>query len=99
LPAPPRSRGSLLEMYHSSAARCPSRLSFGTFAAQLPVGSGDRADSARLHRDVVLLSDSFGPRDHDHLENLDRVAASLRAEFAAAGASVSDQSWQVDGRA
>ena len=56
------------------------------------------ADSARLRRDVVALTDSFGPRDHDHPENLDRVATFVREAFAAAGGRVADQSWQVDGR-
>lgn len=56
------------------------------------------ADSARLRRDVEALCDSFGPRDHDHPENLDRVAAFVREAFAASGGRVADQSWEVDGR-
>jgi len=56
------------------------------------------ADSVRLRRDVEALCDSFGPRDHDHPENLDRVAAFVREALAASGGRVADQSWEVDGR-
>jgi len=56
------------------------------------------ADSSRLRRDVEMLALSFGPRDHDHPENLDRVAAFVREAFESAGARVAEQSWQVDGR-
>ena len=68
---------------------------------QLPVvrrAAAALADSSRLRQDVETLTSSFGPRDHDHPENLDRVAAFVRDAFAAAGAQVADQSWQVDGR-
>lgn len=40
---------------------------------------------------------SFGPRDYRHPETLDRVAAFVRDEFAAAGARVSEQPFAVDG--
>lgn len=56
------------------------------------------ADSARLRHDVETLALAFGPRDHDYPENLERVAAFVRDAFAAAGARVAEQSWQVDGR-
>lgn len=56
-----------------------------------------QADTARLERDVRLVSTGFGARDYRHPGNLDRLAAHLGDEFAAAGARVSEQTFAVDG--
>lgn len=55
-------------------------------------------DAARLEAHVRLLSETFGPRDGGHPENLDRAAAYLRQEFERAKAAVSEQPFQVGGR-
>jgi Zn-dependent M28 family amino/carboxypeptidase len=55
-------------------------------------------DVARLEREVRLISTTFSPRDHLHPENLDRIAAYVRDEFAAAGGRVSEQPFSVNGR-
>jgi Zn-dependent M28 family amino/carboxypeptidase len=45
-----------------------------------------------------MLSESFLPRDWKHPENLDRAAAYIRAEFAQAGGTVSEQPYEMDGK-
>lgn len=57
------------------------------------------ADAQRLRADVKRLSVDFYPRSYDRPENLDRVAAWLRAEFERAGARVSEQPVMVEGQA
>jgi len=55
-------------------------------------------DPARLEIHVRALSESFGPRDESHPENLDRCAAYIRREFESAHARVSEQPFTVDGK-
>ena len=55
-------------------------------------------DSARLERDVRLVSTTLSPRDYLHPENLDRIAAYVGEELAQAGGRVSAQPFAVDGR-
>lgn len=76
------------------------------FAITQPVmfrgaASNDRppVDAARLEAHVRMLSETLGPRDEGHPENLDRAAAYLRQEFERAqAASVSEQPFQAHGR-
>jgi Zn-dependent M28 family amino/carboxypeptidase len=53
---------------------------------------------ARLAAHVHALSVNFSPRDFTHTENLDRAAAYIRDEFTKAGALVTEQPFQVNGR-
>jgi len=55
-------------------------------------------DSARLERDVRLISTNLSPRDYLHPENLDRIAVYVSEELAKAGGRVSGQPFAVDGR-
>jgi Zn-dependent M28 family amino/carboxypeptidase len=55
-------------------------------------------DPARLEIHVRALSESFGPRNAAHPENLDRCAAYIRGEFESAHARVSEQPFTVNGR-
>jgi Zn-dependent M28 family amino/carboxypeptidase len=54
-------------------------------------------DAARLEAHVRALSESLGPRDEGHPENLDRAAAYVRQEFERAQAAVSEQPFQAGG--
>ena len=56
---------------------------------------GPQADPARLERDTRRLSLGFLPRDAGHPENLDRAAAFIKTELAAAGGKVSEQVFRV----
>jgi hypothetical protein len=56
------------------------------------------ADAERLEADVRAISTEYFPRDHLHPENLDRLAAHLSEEFEAAGARVTEQPFEVEGR-
>lgn len=59
-------------------------------AADLPV---------RLEAHVRMLSETLAPRDHEHGENLDRVAAYVAGELRAAGAAeVVEQPFTAGGR-
>ena len=55
-------------------------------------------DPDRLRAHVVMLADTLAPRSAVHIENLDRAAEYIRTVFAAAGAAVSFQEFDVDGR-
>jgi len=55
-------------------------------------------DVRRLKHDVRLISTTFSPRDHLHVENLDKVAAYLHDELATAGGRVSEQTLLAHGR-
>ncbi|MEW6732892.1 MAG: M28 family peptidase [Acidobacteriota bacterium] len=55
-------------------------------------------DTARLQAHVLMLSQQLVPRDSEHPENLDRVAAYIREQFVAAKANVSEQPYQVNGK-
>jgi len=54
-------------------------------------------DPARLEAHVRKLSIELGPRDADHIENLDRVAAYVKDEFSQTTAQVSEQVYRVQG--
>lgn len=81
-------------------------LAVAWFVITQPVMSGGAAgddnppvDAARLEAHVRMLSETLGPRDEGHPENLDRVAAYLRKEFEGAKAvAVSEQPFQSRGR-
>jgi len=62
------------------------------------VNSVVSVEPARLQAHVRMLSETFFPRDADHPENLDRVAAYLRQEFEQAKGKVSEQPYQVRGQ-
>jgi Zn-dependent M28 family amino/carboxypeptidase len=76
------------------------------FAVTQPIMFRDSAvdhrppvDVARLEAHVRLLSETFAPRDYNHPENLDRVAAYLRKEFERANAAVvSEQPFESRGQ-
>src|SRR5215468_6651381 len=55
-------------------------------------------DPTKLETHVLTLSQSFGPRDESHPENLDRCAAYIRREFERANARVSEQPFTVAGK-
>jgi Zn-dependent M28 family amino/carboxypeptidase len=55
-------------------------------------------DPSRLAEHVSVISGLLTPRDESHPDNLDRVAAYVRQEFEAAGARVSEQPYQADGK-
>src|SRR5215813_13552751 len=55
-------------------------------------------DPARLEHHVRKLSVELHPRDESNPENLDRVAAYIRVEFANLGARLLDQSFTVNGK-
>jgi Zn-dependent M28 family amino/carboxypeptidase len=59
--------------------------------------TGD-ADARRLERDVRAIVADFGPRDHAHPDNLERVAAYIEATMRGAGARVDAQPYAVAGR-
>ena len=54
-------------------------------------------EPGRLEAHVRRLSEAFFPRDAGHPENLDRVAASIRQEFARAKGRVAEQPYEVNG--
>ena len=56
-----------------------------------------QADAAALERDVRQIVTAFGPRDFRNPQNLDRVAAYIREQFAATGARVVEQPFTVNG--
>ena len=63
--------------------------------AKRPVPTVD-ADRLRTH--VVNLSERFSPRSVEHPQNLQQAARYIAEEFARAGAAVSEQPYQVEGR-
>ena len=61
---------------------------------------GNRAvsvESGRLEAHVRRLSKTFFPRDAQHPENLDRLAAYIRQEFERADGKASEQPYEVNG--
>ncbi len=64
--------------------------------AAVPTEAG--VDSERLKTHVLKLSEDYFPRDADHVENLDRVAAYIRSEFELAKGQVSEQAFPVGPR-
>jgi Zn-dependent M28 family amino/carboxypeptidase len=67
--------------------------------ADPPPAGGPRADPERLRRHVETIALALGPRDAEHPDGLDRVAAYVAAELRGAGADVADQPFAVHGRA
>jgi len=55
-------------------------------------------DPSRLRAHVHKLSVELVPRDENHLENLDRVAAYIKSEFSHTSAIVSEQPYRVNGK-
>lgn len=53
---------------------------------------------ARLEATVRALSERYVPRDHRHVDNLDAVARYISDELQQTGATVSEQTWQANGR-
>ena len=56
------------------------------------------ADPRRLERDVRAIVADFGPRDHLHPENLERVADYIENAMKGAGARVTSQRYDVAGK-
>ena len=59
--------------------------------------SAARVDPRSLETHVRTLSESLGPRDASHPENLERVAAYVRQKFAEAGGRIREQAYMVGG--
>ena len=55
-------------------------------------------DPSRLEAHVRKLSTEFGPRDFNHPENLDQVAAYIKTELSQTGAFVSEQVYRVQAK-
>ena len=55
-------------------------------------------DPLRLQEHVRKLSIELSPRDENHIENLDRVAAYIKDEFSQTTALVSEQPYRVQGK-
>jgi hypothetical protein len=55
-------------------------------------------DPVRLEQHVRMLSQTLAPRDASHIENLDGVAAYIRAELERRGGRVSEQPYKVEER-
>jgi Zn-dependent M28 family amino/carboxypeptidase len=73
-------------------------------ALAIVVSSAAHADSAavadpqRLEHDVRAIVADFGPRDHQHPENLERVAGYIEDALKSAGARVTSQRYDVAGK-
>lgn len=59
---------------------------------------GVQVDAAALRRDVEYLVKAFVPRDAFYPDNLQRMARYLTERFTEAGARVSRQEYEIDGR-
>ncbi len=55
-----------------------------------------RVDSSRLKAHVAKISGELSPRNESNVENLNRVASFIRAEFEKAGGLISDQPYEVN---
>ncbi len=60
-----------------------------------PISGTVKPELLKVH--VTALSQKFFPRDHNHPENLNRVADYIRMSFMATGTSVEDQPFEVNG--
>ena len=60
--------------------------------------SARTVDPSRLEAHVRKLSIELGPRDMDHIENLDRVATYIKDELNQTSAYVSEQAYRVQGQ-
>jgi hypothetical protein len=63
-----------------------------------PAAGPARADPERLRRHVETIAHALGPRDLEHPDGLDRVAAYVAAGLRAASADVAEQPFDVGGR-
>lgn len=52
----------------------------------------------RLRSHVVMLSETFAPRNYKRIWNLNKCADYISQQFEAAGADVSEQTYEVEGR-
>lgn len=59
--------------------------------------ANELSDAANLRVHVEKLSNEFYPRNHLNLQNLDEVAAYIKAEFEKTGGKVSEQVFRVNG--
>jgi hypothetical protein len=66
--------------------------------ASRAASAAPRADPERLRRHVQAIALELGPRDAEHPEGLDRVAAYVAAAFRGATADVAEQPFEVRGR-
>jgi hypothetical protein len=69
---------------------------------QGPAGAGSapvEVEPKRLEAHVRMLAETFHPRDHSSVENLDRAAAYISAELTKAGARVREEPFTASGRA
>jgi hypothetical protein len=55
-------------------------------------------DPSRLQAHVHKLSVELSPRDENHIENLDRVAAYIKNEFSQTTSLVSEQPYRIQGK-
>lgn len=62
-----------------------------------PVESLVAVEPARLEAHVRTISEKYFPRDAEHPENLDRVAAYIREQFERAGGKTAEQPYEADG--
>lgn len=60
--------------------------------------SNIEVDPARLEKHVRVLSETFIPRNHLHIEILDKVAAYIRNEFEQTNGRTSEQTYHIDNR-
>lgn len=58
----------------------------------------DLVDPAKLNLHVKMLSETFFPRNEEHPENLDKVAAYIKQEFEKAKATTLEQPFKVAGK-
>jgi hypothetical protein len=86
---------ALLAMFPFASLFARSRPGRATAASTTRAAAG--VDPARLEAHVRALAETFVPRDAAHPENLDRAAAYIRRELAAAGGRVEDQQFQAGG--
>lgn len=61
-------------------------------------GAVRTVDPSRLQAHVRKLSIELAPRDEQHVENLDRVAAYIKDEFSQTTSAVSEQPYRVQGK-
>ena len=64
--------------------------------ARARVNTERTVDPSRLQAHVHKLSVELVPRDENHLENLDRVAAYIKSEFSQTSAIVSEQPYRIN---
>jgi hypothetical protein len=81
-------------IFISVAAGCISQPTFRRNSASAIV-----VDGRRLRTHVGMLSQTFHPRDWEHVENLEQCADYIATHFTNAGATVESQRFNVRGRA